>query len=526
MNLTTEQQTLVTAAAPVVVAVAGPGAGKTSTLAARFRYWRQLEPSGYVAIITFTNAAAAHLEAKIGGAQPGVFVGTLHAFALRFLSASRPRITLLDEEQADDLLKEAITECRAKTSVKALREILNKSRTATQPEKVVIMRYRAKLRADDAEDFDTLLLSFLERMESGTQIELAHLYVDEYQDSGTLDHAIYSAIQAHRKFYVGDVNQSIYGFRGGRLENLLELIDSPDTFTGFMEANYRCGGAICQAANNLISHNRKRGDNITASATGETGFVQAAVYETEGMEETWIANFGARLNGTTAVLVRYNADRERITKALTAAGVAVAQAPDADLPGDWKLAIAMLNLAANPDSQAHAYRFLQCRDGKQRAAAARIDAMANARPLKSWDRPTNLMEAMEVMKLSREMRGFIKSAWLAVSSPGGSWWEDAATMALWLQQEIAAPKPKTEGVEVLTIHKAKGLEWDNVIVSGLEEGTLPGSDVEESRRLLYVAVTRARRFVTVTSCEKRFDPFRKKVTERTLSRFVAELAKP
>lgn len=504
-ELSREQEILATAGAPTVVAIAGPGSGKSHTLVERYRHF-VMEPGGTF-IVTFTNAAAASLKQRIAerGLRAPAFVGTLHALCLRILSEVRTGLVLLDEVQASEFQMEAKEELNSRVSGKRLKECLNQNDFKTQPERLLAMHYRATLRKMNAEDYDTLLISTLEHLTSNGLL-IGHLMVDEYQDSGTLDHQIYSAIQATRRFYVGDPDQSIYSFRGGKLQNILDVAEAPGTFCQFLERNYRSGPEICHAANLLIRNNRQRVSKQTVSVSMEPAVVEGYILPNAEAERSLIAAKVQCVEGSTAVLVRYNAERQNIEAYLRGCGITVATQEKDELPADFRMAMAALQLVANPK---HAIALRTMRRLTKRQTPPPAEMMGFGGWMESWG-------------FSHATRGLLNAA-LAYS--GEQWCPNtAAALHLWLMETANAPARKLDGVEVLTLHGSKGLEFDNVVIAGMEEKTLPGNgDVEEDRRLFYVGITRARKRLLVTCCEERADLYTHKVEKREKSRFLDEM---
>ncbi len=537
-TLTESQAAIVNAESKQIAVLAGPGAGKTHTMLAR--YMAMVTTEAW--LITFTNAGAEELRARIkakGLPQPD-YVGTLHGLMLRLLKVERPHLTILDEKQADELAKECLAEIRSKVTSKALRTSLSAERV-TQAENVAVMHYRAKLREYGAEDYDTLLVAGLDLLRK-TPHAVRLLMVDEYQDSGRLDHQIYAAINAAYRFYVGDTDQAIYSFRGGRLENLMEYAEAPGTWCAFLEDNFRSGSAITEAASRMIRHNRCRIEKATKSVTGFQGTVGVRVLESEAEEMAAVVEAARSAwdqgraeqedgaEGSAAVLCRYNTGRTAVADALRAAGVPVSEPERVDRPADWPTALALLAVAANPENPLAVRRYLSLTIGKAKALVYMAEC-ARKREKPAHAVSPYLLSAMEEAKLSHASRMELVELWGDVAFDSfRNWWERAAEMLLYaMQTETAARRNNTPGVEVLTMHGSKGREFDRVILPAWDEGptgSFPGREVEEDRRLAFVSVTRARFEVLVTASLKRMNPYgRKEIEDRKPSRFINELLK-
>lgn len=517
--ITAPQQALIDSPAALTIGIAGPGSGKTFTLIQRYARWRDLD----TVIVTFTNAGANELRKRIkdAGLPEPRFVGTLHSFCLSILRAARPGLTLLDEADAEESIGECIKELRSKATAKGIRTALNTGASRSHDERIAVMRYRAKLRTENAEDFDTLLLSASEFLEHHP-VSMDHLMVDEYQDSGELDHEIYGKLRAGKRFIVGDTDQAIYGFRGGKLKNLLDLTETPGAFVGLLEENFRSAIAVTTAANNLISYNRARIDKETIGDASKKGNVEIWQTTHEGEEAGAIVDW-IREHPQTAVLCRYNHDRIRIENALRSGGVDMPAPPRRHLPAHWKLACTGLQLLAQPENQSAAMRFLRATVGPEEALRRRATAGATGQPLRPFPAVENLRGFCEVLGLDKDTRALLAKA--ADATPDAPLNEAATSMLLWLRQDAAElPPPASAGPWVMTVHASKGLEFDNVIVQGVDQAAY-GRTPEEDRRLLYVAITRARSWAILTTTGERQDPYTHKATAHTPSRFLSELTR-
>ncbi len=529
MNLTQSQNDILTATAPAIAVIAGPGSGKTTVAKARYAM-QTPEAALQTVIITFTAAGAQELRERIRKdrlPEPG-FMGTLHAFMLCILRLDRPHLVVLDEKQADELVADTLAEIRSKVTAPALRRALMEEK-ATQAETVAIMRYRANLLKLGAEDYDTLLLSGLEAIQK-TPLQVDLLIVDEYQDSGRLDHEIYATIDARQRFYVGDPDQSIYGFRGGLVANLLEFAEAPGTFTAYLDENFRCAKVICEAATRLVSHNRGRLEKSTISRTGKEGMIRVAGFDSEA-EELASTVQNARLahaaGGTVAVLSRFNSTRQAVADALRQAGIPVSEPATLSRPDDWRLALAMLRLGSNQFHPLSVRDYLTLRDGKE-AYTTRLHAAAMLRTELKLPLPDHFAEACEISKLSMAAREMLLDLVLSITGNLEDW-KAAASEVLVREMELqrSAP-PAGDGVEVLTIHASKGREFQRVILPAWDEGPTAAfpnpNSLEEDRRLAFVALTRAKEEIIITWSLTRRNPYgRKPMEDRAPSRFLTEL---
>jgi DNA helicase-2/ATP-dependent DNA helicase PcrA len=280
MQLNPEQQRVVESDSRCRVVIAGPGSGKTRTLVeAIAKLIRDGTPSRAIAAVTFTNAAARELERRIqetffNNTLRLGYCGTLHGLLLRWIQAtSDNRLSIADEQQTEAMLAESIARLRFTGTKEAVRELLMRGpqfapgRSLTRTE-LVAADFWQTMQSAGLLDFDAILHRGLRLLRDGAAgREFTHLFVDETQDSGEMDALIYDAMPTPLKTFFGDSDQSVYGFRGGRPEYLMRLARSEASATFYLRGNYRCGSAICAAANRLIENNTDRLDKWTVSAT-------------------------------------------------------------------------------------------------------------------------------------------------------------------------------------------------------------------------------------------------------------------
>lgn len=591
---TPPQREAITTEADNVLAVAGPGSGKTATLVARIKHLldRGLDPSEIV-VLTFTNAAANELARRLevaGYGESGMkivgrwiekdgkryltsppelgFVGTLHAFALRMLKEHGAafgygdRVALISPEAAEDLLLSKAKTLGCKATVHLLREIKAKGRPAARftvnlPE-VVVSSYLDDMKAAGIVDYDILLDEFRTLLKSqfdrgaAAQAEIharfSHLFVDEVQDSAPIDWDIFRALPLRRKFFVGDPDQAIYSFRGGRVAEMIAHGQDSKTRVVALEANFRSRQEICEAANRLIERNTARFKTRTESVSGDGGTVK--VWDPAPNEGTEIALVANRIKETLvgvsgpfsiAVLARTNAIADGFRKALPALGVGVSQQTRANLPADWPLARSFLELLVDPDNDALAFFHLIAREERDgadpkrarerahfaRRLAAEKGTTINAERLllSRVERPQSALEALAGAGVSRESRAIAAEKFRELP-PGATMLDFSVALA---EVREFVKEEEGDGVRVLTIHGAKGREFDVVFLVGFEDEIIPGraarageEAIEEERRLAYVGLTRARSSVYVSSAAVRSSEWGG-ARPMTPSRFIAEI---
>ncbi len=352
---------------PVLI-LAGAGSGKTRVLTHRIAHIvRNLGVSPWdVLAITFTNKAAQEMRARVGalvGESLGraMWVCTFHSACVRILRRHADRLgysrsfSIYDAADAQRLtalcLREANLDAKQYTPAsvhatisRAKNEILSPAAFAeaahTQRDKrvaEVYELYQRRLREANAMDFDDLLFRAVELLEGHDDVRaeygerFRYVMVDEYQDT---NHAQYRLCRLwasvhHNLCVVGDSDQSIYGFRGADIRNILEFErDEPDALVIPLEENYRSTQQILDAANALIANNARRHDKhlFTQRRGGE--LIVRYHAESEHDEAAFVATEVARLvddegrrNGDVAVFYRTNAQARVVEEVFVRAGL-------------------------------------------------------------------------------------------------------------------------------------------------------------------------------------------------------------
>lgn len=527
---------------PLLIA-AGAGSGKTHTLTERLRYLLnglRVLPHRILAI-TFTNKAAEEMKRR-ANAPKELFIGTFHSFGARILRAEARRLgrsagfTIFDEDDAASVLKRigknrnlSKETCGPAVLLRIVGKTKNEFVTPEaaakgvrdiDPEtaRAVYDDYEAALKENNAFDFDDLIEKPV-RLFREYPATLAlyrgkydHVLVDEYQDINAAQYELVRMLVGEHGnlSVVGDDAQSIYAFRGADFRNFLNFErDWPNAKIVLLEENYRSTPLILEAANDVIGNNKaQRKKNLwTKNAQGEKISVYAA--KDEYAEAEWIVK--TALTGThkgtplesCAIIYRTNAQSRPIEQALIAAGV-----PYRMFGGirfyerkEIKDIVAGLRLAANPLDSVSAERLNKnFSKGKSRLLIDALPKMGDVAPAEIIDwfvLNTNYMDYLKNNYRNAEERienvqGLLVFARNFAQTGLTAFLEQAT-----LTQSTDNPNGKT-GVNLMSIHMSKGLEFDTVFVAGVSEGILPhhralssGGEMEEERRLMYVAITRA-----------------------------------
>lgn len=548
------QQAAIDSNHPLILAIAGPGSGKTTTLIGRIaRLLYEGTSAASIACITFTNAAAKEMGERLAKLNEGVrlgYLGTLHGFALHELQdfghalGYGEKISVVDEEQAKELMAEAAKDLGCKTKPEKLIELRREwslGRSAFLPAELVVVKYLRALRAASAVDFDSLLADFAELVTRGEYVsgKWEHLIVDEFQDSGAMDLEIYDRLPVANRFFVGDPDQAIYGFRGGKVGSILALARNPKCEVHTMEGNYRCAQQICAAANALIRHNKNRIDKATTPAAGAAApfgtLLLPRPFATDDHERSAVMENVQKICGEgtppeeIAILARSNAIARDFVQSAEAMGLPIRKKVHPKTPEDWATARAAVELLNAPSSTLAARLWLRVRHREQAAALVQRAAKEQT---ELWrlipDQLTlgvhmeDLPEAMARLGVSRESIELVMSKGHEI--PDG----DLSELSYVLARDLEHNTELGQGITITTIHGAKGREWGTVYLVGCEQEVMPGTskkrDVEEERRICFVAITRAKARLLMTSAKARRVAWGSKRHEAsTPSQFLGEV---
>ncbi len=521
VNDTTSPRRLVLAAA---------GSGKTKTLVADVVQALDAgtDPEALV-VITFTNAAAEEFRARIAARstrQPG-YVGTLHGFCLslvnRYGSAIGYKpgaVQMIDEETETLQIMECLKEVNAgaKWTVSKVREWKATGGIAN-PAAIAAKLYMKRLRAASCVDYDSVLFDALRLIQEGYVPPLAGVWVDEFQDSGPWDAAIYKALICQRLFVVGDASQSVYAFRGAVVRNIIDLAEDPTWKTYRLDTNYRCPVIVCEAANRLMqgAPTAAAGCRMTWPEGTPRGEIEIITAPTQIAEAAQIAGRLLKEEAmTTAILVRYNAQVPALVDALTAEGIR--SYTSASAPRWLPVAISALNAIAHPENDFPATAWLRDQFGESlrapAAASGKSQVQEAFKALAITDRAPE--EQLGAMNLPDEARQAIVQAW----PPGRS--IQAVIQAI--QEAQKAEEPDERTVYVGTLHSFKGRQAERIVLAGMADEIMPAKktadSLEEERRLFYVGITRTEKVLWISYPEKYMPPFGKTYQPATLSRFA------
>jgi uncharacterized protein (TIGR00375 family) len=573
--------------------IAGPGTGKTAVLAARIaRLLRIGRDPASVLALSFTVKAAAELRERImtetGGLAAGLTTATFHSLCRGILREQPPGrglfpdFRVLGDADRDRLLGEILDEeaappgkkpgkGRRAFSVQTLgeyiegrkrfllrpgegeprlslppdtpllpAEMLRSGGLKAQPEAEVLYgRYRDRLRAEGLLDFEDLLAGTVRLLAESPEVReryrsrYRHILVDEYQDLNITQYLLLRLLapppgagKAAELWVIGDPNQAIYGFRGADkafIDRFLQ--DYPGAARFRLKKSFRCAAPIIRAAGRLAEAPL---EGVAAGGSLSLGVYPTAAAEAEGIARRIARLFGgagffALDSGTAggdvpdaeeaglgefAVLLRGAALAGPILKALGDHGIPWVLTGERPWWEEEPVSALLGELRQGPGPDAPALETV-------RAVWGRLKG-----PRKSGG--PDLSALGERLFGLAALYGDLSSLLDALALSGVPGDDPGGTM----------PGSRREGVRVMTIHAAKGLEFGHVFVPALEEGLLPftlyedpervsGAAIEEERRLLYVAMTRARRGLYLSRAGSR--TFRGRPLNLGPSRFLRDL---
>ena len=437
-GLTDSQREAATHLDGPALVLAGPGSGKTRVITRRIAWLvAQGIPPWNILAVTFTNKAAAEMRRRVESLLPpdtpgrrGLVVTTFHSFAARFLrehavaAGLDPSFAIFDSGDQRDVLKKAIAAADCSTQQwapaavagliserkNALLTVEAWATSAVDWRERTLLRiwrgYEAGLRRSNALDFDDLLLRTALLLKQDETVRLMardrfrYLLIDEYQDTNRAQFTIANAIagEAGNLFTVGDPDQSIYGWRGADLSNILEFERQyPRARVIPLGQNFRSTRRIVDAAAGLIAHNARRKEKRIFSELAEGELVKVVRCMDERHEAETVASAieQASLDGmpfrSMAVLYRVNALSRVLEEVLRRRGIpyVIARGTAFYERKEIKDALSYLRLVANPADEVSLRRVVNVPTrGLGDTTLKRVEAWA-------IDAPANLFEALE-----------------------------------------------------------------------------------------------------------------------------------
>ena len=589
--------------------LAGAGSGKTRVLTHRIAYLvtqKNIHTDSILAV-TFTNKAAKEMRERLGALlrRPiqSMWVGTFHGLAHRLLRTHYEKAGLtsgfqiLDAQDQFRIVKRLMKENNideSKFPVRKVQWFINSQKDEgiraqdvdpgynffIKKSLEVFVLYEAHCRTNDLIDFAELLVRSYELLKNNIELlehyqtRFSHILVDEFQDTNTVQYRWIQQLFTGKNnvFCVGDDDQSIYGWRGAKIENITKLeTDFTPIQTIRLEQNYRSTGNILGASNALIANNSNRMGKSLWTDAGNGELIDVFEARTEKDEADYVVRAIQKLikDGSSAsdcaILYRSNAQSRVFEEALIKYNI-----PYIIYGGlrfferaEIKDALCYLRLTENTADNVAFERIVNFPTrGIGNATLEKVREFAR-------DEHTNLFQAAKQIastlptRAANALNGFIElteqmaddaknldlsekvSHLLSASGLMNHYANDktdkAGSKKENLEELISAAKqyehdedsemnevvgfislasldssgdgnaPAVDNVQLMTIHSAKGLEFPNVFLGGLEEDLFPSRQskdephlMDEERRLCYVGMTRAMNKLTLSFAIKRF----------------------
>jgi DNA helicase-2/ATP-dependent DNA helicase PcrA len=599
--------------------LAGAGSGKTKTLTARLAYLVGevgIDPANTLTL-TFTNKAASEMRERALKLMPSKvsyppLLCTFHKFGLLFLKfhieklGRKNTFVIIDSDDKKRLLRSIAKELKIDLNISFIASEISKYKNSLLSPEVVIQKaelpdykkvakvyalYQTNIEENNLVDFDDLLMLTYKILDENdtlrkeTSNRYKYIMVDEYQDTNELQFRLLEHLCSEHEnlCVVGDDDQSIYGWRGANIRNILEFADNfKETKVVKLEINYRSTEPILKAANTLIEHNSTRLGKKLTSHKGSGADVKLLHSLDESMEAKAIAHQIHELidegadPDEIAVLYRINALSRSLEEGFTKEGLAfkliggmrfyeraeikdiisyfrILANPHDDFSlkriinkpkrGIGKASIDKLEKAAF-DTQLSLYSYIeQSVNGKlplvisKKVATALTklvediqllqeeikDALGNfitlfEERIKLKDHYAGMVDGFDRILNIDEFYGYFRDA--VIKNPDLTLDEFLNDISLQSDQD----QIEEDAITIMSIHAAKGLEFEHLFVIGLEEEFFPllgeGCNMEEERRLGYVAITRAKSDLTLCYVDSRFYKGRRKMIDK--SRFLGE----
>ena len=606
-----------------VLVIAGAGSGKTRVLTTRISYIvkeKSVDPSRILAI-TFTNKAAGEMKerlTKILGEIGGMWVSTIHSMCVLILRSAIDKLgyeknfTIYDETDKDRVLKRIINDkgweldkylklaknqiSLAKNECVEANEFKTAYSDLTCVEELseIYLQYEDTLRRTNALDFDDLLFKTYILFRDHPQVadsyseKFKYIHIDEFQDTNRVQFAIVQrlSIKHGNIFVVGDDDQSIYGWRGAKIENILSF---DDVYRGAkiykLQRNYRSTKKILQLANCIIKNNKLRREKELWTENGDGVRIESFIGSDENSEATFTAHQIKSLMERQnlnykdfAVFMRINALSRAYEQEFTKYGI-----PYRVFGGfrfferkEIKDVLAYLRVIDNHyDDEAFIrsigtpkrgigdktitelrefatglgvsmYKSLEFLDGSAIKGSVKTKLVNFRLLLDSFKEFSNRNSVSKTIDFILSSTRYLDQYNTDTEEDNSKLYNVSelknsaeqferdnrnSTLSDYLSSVTLSSDTddikNDDAVTVATIHSAKGLEYKCVFVAGLDEKVLPiarssGSDeeLEEERRLLYVAVTRAKERLYITRATSRYMYGRREFM--TPSRFLKE----
>ena len=626
-NLNDKQQEAVEYMAGPLLILAGAGSGKTRVLTYKIAYLleKEIVKPWQILAITFTNKAAKEMkeriEALVGQVSNDMWLGTFHSVCVRILKREIELLgytrdfNIFDEIDKEKVIKEVMKKLNIDEKVYPvglIKSEISKAKEAMKDEVAyqkdamgdfrkeeiakVYNMYQETLKKNNSIDFDDIIMLtvqlFLENPDRLLyyQNKFNYILVDEYQDTNKSQFLLISMLSSATGniCVVGDESQSIYGFRGADISNILNFEQEfPNAKIVKLEENYRSTQNILNAANEVIKNNKSKIDKQLWTQNEEGDKIEYKTLNNEYEEVEYVVDEIDDIcrkehesYSNFAVLFRTNAQARVLEEVFMKSGT-----PYKLIGGikfyarkEIKDIISYLKLIQNINDNIALKRIInEPKRGIGNTALDKLDALSSEKGMSIFEfiqdsnnlvgfrSAGNIMSFRDMINDLIKEKDKIKVSELIKKTLKDSGYEDMLNsegtketeirfdnlmefigVAIEFENENAENSlgdfldsialvsdvdnldESTDAVTLMTMHSAKGLEFDNVFLVGMEEGLFPSkrsieedAQTEEERRLCYVAITRAKKHLFITNTKKR--TLYGSTTYSTPSRFIDEI---
>ncbi len=552
-----------------ILCLAGAGSGKTEVITRKTAYMlkSRISPRN-IACITFTRAAGKEMKKRINSIDnekgKDVFCNTFHKFCIEILNkygyriGISPNFSIINQEERDRVLGEISLEFNYKYKSKDVNKIIVKYEdyeNKTFKEKEIVDTYITYMRENNSCDIEMLqyfafyLLKEYKDVKAYYHNTYKYISIDEYQDTNNIQNLIIDEINPEYLFVVGDNRQAIYGFRGANIEHILSFKEK------YKEAdviqlinNYRSTDKIVAASNNLISHAKNQiSDNMIANKQGSN-----ILFINSENEELQARNIVLTLTSyedidysDMAIVSRTNKELDYIAKYLDDMKVPYVRNIKDTFPNEYLLLFSNLQ---NVENSTKLYSLLKKVDiiSEEELKVMKIKSLESGISLFNYMKnikegaPKEFIKVLNDIKVTSNLYEYMQKACRLFSLNFNDIKEHINS---WINEQLelgekrisindfikdmyldSSKKINDDGISLVTVHGSKGLEWHTTVVIGLNESNFPQKrgDEEEERRMAYVAFTRAKEKLILSSYENGYD-FKKQPIKLEKSKFLDEI---
>lgn len=555
-----QKQAVLHGSGPAMV-LAGAGSGKTRVLTTRVAYLmhqQQLQPD-QILLLTFTNKAADEMQERVehltGQRLP--FAGTFHRLCAQILRQhatlvglptsyviydSSDQLSLVKMVASDLGIDQKQLHPRAAISMigEAKQQLLSpedyqKMAHGRQAELAarIYKVYERRLQDAGAVDFDNLLTKAILILRKHPDIrqwyqqQFVHVLIDEYQDTNYAQYVLTQILSfpQNNLFVVGDASQAIYGWRGADYRNLIKLKHDLSNIEEYrLERNYRSTPSILEAASEVISNNNTHPVLQLWTDTKDQEKI-TLIENSDGRQEAQqvlqaIRQLPANKRQEVAILYRTNAQSREFEEAFMKAGIPYRLIGGVKFYArkEIKDLLAYLSLVYQPKDEVAKQRAIKL--GKRRYAqfeSWREKIQQRESPIPTLEildgilHSTKYLDRFDEKDPSDVSRLDNIQELRSVASQFPDLTEFMEQVALVQNEDVQDLNPQENAVVLMSLHSAKGLEFDVVFLVGVEEGLFPHSrsilekeKLEEERRLCYVGITRARKKLFISYAKQRY----------------------